>query len=117
MTHLNQPTDHNTQQKQQFSKFIMTSSGPDAGKCTALISLDLSAAFDTVIQYNMYKQCNCPCLAIFFIYVNVEKSIVMKLYRFAFLFFDGTVITGQFCVGVPLNNQSIYLSIYVNAYM
>ena len=25
------------------------------------------------------------------------------------LFSDGTVITGKFCVGVPLNNQSIYL--------
>ena len=34
----------------------------------------------------------------------------MKLCRFASLFFDGTVITGKFCVGVPLNNQSIYLS-------
>ena len=36
----------------------------------------------------------------------------MKLYRFALLFFDGTVITGKFCVGVPLNIQSIFLSIY-----
>ena len=35
----------------------------------------------------------------------------MKLYRFESLFFDGTVITGKFCVGVPLNIQSIYLSI------
>ena len=35
----------------------------------------------------------------------------MKLYRFELLFFDGTVITGKFCVGVPLNIQSIYLSI------
>ena len=34
----------------------------------------------------------------------------MKLYRFELLFFDGTVITGKFCVGVPLNIQSIYLS-------
>ena len=39
----------------------------------------------------------------------------MKLYRFELLFFDGTVITGKFCVGVPLNNQSIYLSISTNA--
>ena len=35
----------------------------------------------------------------------------MKLYRFALLFFDGTVITREFCVGVPLNNQSIYLNL------
>ena len=36
----------------------------------------------------------------------------MKLYRFALLFFDGTVITGKLCVGVPLtSNLSIYLSI------
>ena len=35
----------------------------------------------------------------------------MKLYRFESLFFDGTVITRKFCVGVPLNIQSIYLSI------
>ena len=28
--------------------------------------------------------------------------------RFALLFFDDTVITGKFCVGVPLNNQCIY---------
>ena len=27
----------------------------------------------------------------------------MKLYRFELLLFDGTVITGKFCVGVPLN--------------
>ena len=32
----------------------------------------------------------------------------MKLYRFALLFFDDTVLTGKFCVGVPLNIQSIY---------
>ena len=38
----------------------------------------------------------------------------MKLYRFELLFFDGTVITGKFCVGVPLNIQSIYLSIAEN---
>ena len=42
--------------------------------------------------------------------------IVMKLYRFALLFFDGSVITGKFCVGVPVNNQSIYLSIYQHNY-
>ena len=36
----------------------------------------------------------------------------MKLYRFELLFFDGTVKTGKFCVGVPLNIQSIYLSIF-----
>ena len=29
------------------------------------------------------------------------------------LFFDGIVITGKFCVGVPLNIQSIYLSMIV----
>ena len=34
----------------------------------------------------------------------------MKLYRFELLFFDGTVITGKFCVGVPLKHP-IYLSI------
>ena len=33
----------------------------------------------------------------------------MKLFRFTLLFFDGTVLTGKFCVGVPLNIQSIYL--------
>ena len=38
----------------------------------------------------------------------------MKLYRFALLFFDDTVITGKFCIGVPLNNQSIYL--YLSIY-
>ena len=38
----------------------------------------------------------------------------MKLYRFELLFFDGTVITGKFCVGVPLNIQSIYLSMAKN---
>ena len=43
--------------------------------------------------------------------ILVEKLIVMKLYKFELLFFDGTVITGKFCVGVPLNIQSIYLSI------
>ena len=43
--------------------------------------------------------------------ILVEKLIIMKLYRFELLFFDGTVITGKFCVGVPLNIQSIYLSI------
>ena len=42
----------------------------------------------------------------------IEKLIIMKLYRFELLFFGGTVITGKFCVGVPLNIQSIYLSIY-----
>ena len=35
----------------------------------------------------------------------------MKLYRFELLFFDGTVFTRKFCVCVPLNNQTIYLSI------
>ena len=43
----------------------------------------------------------------------IEKLIIMKLYRFELLFFGGTVITGKFCVGVPLNIQSIYLSILV----
>ena len=38
----------------------------------------------------------------------------MKLYRFTLLFFDGTVITGKCFVGVPLNIQSIYLSIGAN---
>ena len=35
----------------------------------------------------------------------------MKLYKFELLFFDGTVLTGKFCVGVPLNILSIYLNI------
>ena len=37
--------------------------------------------------------------------------------KFELLFFDGTVITGKFCVGVPLNNQSIYLSMPVNIFV
>ena len=43
----------------------------------------------------------------------VKKLIVMKLFRFALLFFDGTVLTEKFCVSVPLSIKSIYLSINV----
>ena len=49
-----------------------------------------------------------------FVHQLLEKLILRKLYRFELLFFDGTVLTGKFCVGVPLNIQSIYLSIYVS---
>ena len=44
----------------------------------------------------------------YWIEILVEKLITMKLYRSELIFFDGTVITGKFCVGVPLNIQSIY---------
>ena len=39
----------------------------------------------------------------------------MKLYRFELLFFDLTVLSGKFCVGVSLSIQLIYLST-VHAY-
>ena len=34
-----------------------------------------------------------------------------EIIRFALLLSDGTVLTGKFRVGVPLNIQSIYISI------
>ena len=37
-------------------------------------------------------------------------TFIWHTYRNELLFFDGTVLTGKFCVGVPLNIQSIYLS-------
>ena len=40
----------------------------------------------------------------------------MKLYRFELLFFDGTVLTGKFCVGVPLEIQYNYLTMIVASY-
>ena len=41
----------------------------------------------------------------------IREIIVMKLQRSELLFFDGTVLTEKFCVGVPLNIQYIYLCI------
>ena len=58
MTHFNQLTDHNTQQKQQSSKFTMTFEGLDASKCTVLSSLNLSAAFDTVDHTTSIRRLN-----------------------------------------------------------
>ena len=54
------------------------------------------------------------CIASSLLSLTVDKLIIMKLYRFELLLFDGTVITGKFCVGVPLNIQSIYLSYYLS---
>ena len=44
--------------------------------------------------------------------MSISIIIVMKLYRFELLFFDGTVLTEKFRVEVPLNIQSIHLSIF-----
>ena len=58
--------------------------------------------------FNIFNQHKASEMVTYCIEILVEKLIIMKLYRFELLFFDGTVITGKFCVGVPLNNQSIY---------
>ena len=44
----------------------------------------------------------------------VEKVMYEIIYRFELLFFDGSVLTGKFCVGVPLNIQSIYINCWLN---
>ena len=52
--------------------------------------------------------CSVAILSISILIVRCVLIVGMKLYRFELLFFDGTVFTGKFCVGVPLNIQSIY---------
>ena len=45
-------------------------------------------------------------LFLFIVYVCIHRYTI-----FIYCMCNGTVITGKFCVGVPLNIQSIYLSI------
>ena len=55
-------------------------------------------------------------LCIYIGYWTIYKYIISSVITMYFCSRFGTVITGKFCVGVPLNNQSISSRLYEYEY-
>ena len=72
--------------------------------CIAFNSSDAKYCFNQSIHNTIIKKIHY--------HNSISSACSGKSHKSLFesLFFDGTVITGKFCVGVPLNIQSIYLS-------
>ena len=65
--------------------------------------------------YGRYVHVVSPVLQMVTVIKYPNNYLIRKSYRFELSFFDGTVtvLSGKFCVGVPLNIQSIYPVYYL----